>query len=95
MIALVPGHLGFKGERAAAQVAHTLMLAELNQPYEAVASLSQARKSVDELLRVDPANIIFRQTGKDLHHASGRVNERLGRITDAMRDYESELRASG
>jgi tetratricopeptide (TPR) repeat protein/tRNA A-37 threonylcarbamoyl transferase component Bud32 len=88
--AQAPGHLVFRGELAAAQNALTQTLMELNRPDEAFAALSQNRKNLDELLRIDPANISFLQSYANLIDASARVHEQRGHIPEALDDLESE-----
>jgi tetratricopeptide (TPR) repeat protein len=85
-----PGFVGFRGELAAAQNSRAQMLVELNRPDEAFAALSQSRKNLEDLLRIDPANIIFRQEDINSHGISAQIHEQLGHITEALRDYESQ-----
>ena len=83
--------MGFRGELAAAQNSRAQMLVELNRLDEAFAVVGQNRKNLEELLRIDPANIIFRQYDINSHDISAQIHEQLGHIPEALREYESQL----
>jgi tetratricopeptide (TPR) repeat protein len=86
-----PGFVGFRCELAAAQNSRAQMLVALNRPDEAFAVVGQNRKDLEELLRVDPANLILRQYDINSHDISAQIHEQLGQIPEALREYESQL----
>jgi len=87
----VPGHVLYRGDLAEVCSDLANLMNDLKRPGEAVEAVRESLDLYNDLARVDPENIRFRDHLADAHEAAAQAHEALGNTGAALRDRRARL----